>query len=83
MVHGLLFCDTLTGRRGGHTLFVQAGAEMSHASADPVKPDRSSSWEGHNGVVRLSARDDYAASCRVVRPLRIPIGDPPTAQHIC
>ena len=29
MVDGLLFCARLTGRRGGHTPFVQAGAESS------------------------------------------------------
>ena len=27
MVNSLFFCATLTGRRGGHTLFFQAGAE--------------------------------------------------------
>jgi len=27
MVDGLFFCATLTGRREGHTPFVQAGAE--------------------------------------------------------
>jgi len=27
MVDGLFFCTILTGRRGGHTPFVQAGAE--------------------------------------------------------
>jgi len=29
MVDGLFFCATLTGRRGGHVPFVQAGAETS------------------------------------------------------
>ena len=29
MVDGLFFCATLTGRRGGHTPFVQAGTETS------------------------------------------------------
>jgi len=29
MIDGLFFCATLTGRRRGHALFVQAGAETS------------------------------------------------------
>jgi len=33
MVDGLFFCTTLTGRRGGHTPSVEAGAETSDASA--------------------------------------------------
>ena len=48
MVDGLFFCATLTGRRGGHTPFVQAGAETSDTSAEEVKPDPGSSWEGHS-----------------------------------
>jgi len=51
MVDGLLFCATLTGRRGGHTPFVQAGAEKSDTGAEVVKPDPGSSWEGHSGCV--------------------------------
>jgi len=47
-VDGLL-CATLTGRREGHTPFVQAGAEMSYTGAEAVKADPSSSWEGHYG----------------------------------
>jgi len=39
MVDGLFFCATLTGRRGGHTPFVQAGAGMSDTGAEAVKPD--------------------------------------------
>jgi len=39
MVDGLFFCATLTGRRGGHTPFVQAGVETSDASAEAVKLD--------------------------------------------
>jgi len=50
MVDGLFFCATLTGRRGGHTPFVQAGAETSDTSAEAVKPYSGSSWEGHSGV---------------------------------
>jgi len=39
MVDGLFFCATLTGRRGGRTPFVQAGAEMHDTGAEAVKPD--------------------------------------------
>jgi len=41
MVDGSFFCATLTGRRGSHTLFVQAGAATSETSAEVVKPDSS------------------------------------------
>jgi len=34
-----LFCATLTGRREGHTPFVQAGAETSDTGAEAVEPD--------------------------------------------
>ena len=49
MVDGL-FCATLTltGRRGGHTPFVQARAETSDTSPEAVKLDPGSSWEGHS-----------------------------------
>ena len=50
MVDGL-YCATLTGRKGGHTPFVQAGVETSHTSAEEVEPDPGSSWEGHSGCV--------------------------------
>jgi len=49
MVDGFFFCATLTGRRGGDTSFVQAGAETSHTGAEAVKSDLDSSWEGHSG----------------------------------
>jgi len=45
MVDGLFFCATLTSRRRGHTLFVQAGAETSDTGAEAVEPDPCSSWE--------------------------------------
>jgi len=51
MVHGLFFCATLTGLRGGHTPFVQAGAETSDTGAEAVELDPGSSWEGHSGGV--------------------------------
>jgi len=46
-----LFCATLTGCRGGHTPFEQAGAETSDNDADAVEPDPGSSWEGHSWCV--------------------------------
>ena len=49
MVDGLLFCATLTSRRGGQSPFVRAGAETSDIGAEAVKPDPGSSWEGHSG----------------------------------
>jgi len=48
MVNSLLFCATLTGHKRGHTLFVQAGVEMSNTSAEAVKQDPGSSWKGHS-----------------------------------
>jgi len=51
MVDGL-FCATLTGRRGGHTPFSQAGAETSDTGAEEeLEQDPSCSWEGHSGCV--------------------------------
>ena len=72
MVDGLFFCATLTGLRGGHIPFVQAGAETSDTSAEAVESDPGSSWEGHS---RGSASVGYknAESCEAVRPLRIPL----------
>jgi len=49
MVDGLFFCATLTGHTGSHTPFVQVGAETSDTGIEAVKPDPSSSWEGHSG----------------------------------
>jgi len=36
MINSLFFCATLTGLRGGHSPFVQAGAETSETSAEVV-----------------------------------------------
>ena len=74
MVDGLFFCATLTGRRGGHTPFVQAGAETSDTGAEAVESDPGSSWEGHSG------RGGYRClelKCGVLW------GCPPTAPHVC
>jgi len=65
MVDGLFFCATLTGCRGGHTPFVQAGAETSDTSAEAVKPDPGSSWEGHCGGMGAGVGDENAESCGV------------------
>ena len=51
MVDGLFFWATLTGRRGGHIPFVQAGAETPDTGAEVVKPDPGSNWEGHSDRV--------------------------------
>jgi len=48
MVDGLLFCVTLTGRRGGHTPFVQTEVETPDTGAEAVKLDPGSTWEGHS-----------------------------------
>ena len=73
MVDGLFFCATLTGHRGGHNPSVQTGVEMPNTSAEAVKPDPGSSWEGHSGGVGAGVGDEYAESCVVVRPLCIPL----------
>ena len=39
----------LTGRRGGRTPFVQAGADTSDTGVEAVEPNPGSSWEGHSG----------------------------------
>ena len=44
MVKGLFFCATLTGRRGGHTPFVQPGADMSDTGVEAVEPDPRYPW---------------------------------------
>jgi len=74
MIDGL-FCATQTGRRGGHTPFVQAGAETPDTGAEAIKPDLGSSWDGHSGEVGAGVRDENAESCGggVVRSLRIPL----------
>ena len=37
-----------TGHRGGHTSFVQTGAEASDTGAEAVKPNPRCSWQGHS-----------------------------------
>jgi len=67
MVNGLFFCATLTGFRGGQTLFVQAGAETSDTSAEEVKLNPGTSWEGHSGGVDTSVGYENAQFCGVQR----------------
>jgi len=45
IVDGLFFCTTVTGRRGGRTPFVQAGAETSDIGSETVEPNPGSSRE--------------------------------------
>ena len=54
MVDGSFFCAALAGRRGGHTPFVQAGAETFDTGVEVVEPDPGF-WEGHSGVVGIGA----------------------------
>jgi len=51
MVDGLFFCATVTGRRGGLTPFVQAGAETPGTGAEAVKQHPGSSWADHSESV--------------------------------
>jgi len=74
MVDGLFICATLTDRRGGHTPFVQAGAETSDNGAEAVKPDPSCSWEGDSRGVGYRCLE---IKCGVLW------GCPPTAPHVC
>jgi len=69
---GLFFCGSLTGRRRGHTPFVQAGAETSDTGAEVVKPDPGCSWKGHSERVGAGVGVESAEPRSVVQPLRIP-----------
>ena len=73
MADGLFLCATLTSRRGGHTPFVQTGAEGSANGAEAVKPDPPCSWEGHCWKVGAGAGDESTESRKVVQPLRLPL----------
>ena len=82
MVDGLFLCATFTGRRGGHTLYVQAGAETSDTSAEAVKPDPRCSWESHSGGVGAGVGDEVTKSRKVVQPLRLPLVIPQCAARM-
>jgi len=73
MVDSLFFRATLTGRRGGHSTFVQAGVEASNTSEEAVKPDPGSFREGHPGVLDAGVSDENEESSKIVRSLRIPL----------
>jgi len=73
MVDGLFFCATLTGRRGGHTPFVQTGAETPDTGVEAVKPDPCCSWEDHSWSVGTGVGDESTESRGVVRPLCVPL----------
>jgi len=81
MVDGL-FCATLTGRIGGHTPFVQAGAETSDTVAEALKPEPGSPWEGHSGrgYRCLELKCGVLWGCQ---PTLRSIDDPPTVPHVC
>jgi len=77
-----LFCATLTGRRGGHTPFVQAGAEKSDTRAEAVS--RTQALLGRvipGGWVRcLGWKCGVLWGCPSTPHS---IGDLPTALHVC
>ena len=82
IVDSLFFCATLTGRRGGHTRFVQAGAETSNIGAEVVKPDAGSSWEGHSGGSGCWCQWWKCGVLWGYPSTPHSIGNPPTAPHV-
>jgi len=81
MVDGLFLCTTLTGRRGGHTPFVQAGVETSDTGVEAVKSNPYCSWKDHSPRIGASVPDENTESRGVVQPRRI--RDPPNVAHVC
>ena len=74
MVDGLFFCATLTGHRGGHIPFVQAGAETSNTGAEAVKSDTGSALDGNSGRGGVAGvGDENAEAYGIVRQLHIPL----------
>jgi len=82
MVHGLFFCAKLTGRRGGHTPFVQAGAQTSDTGAEAVEPDARCSWNGHSKIVSAGVRVKVSLA-RLSNYSAFHISDPPSVPHVC
>ena len=80
MVDGLFFCTTLTGRRGGHTPSAQAGAETPDTGASAIKPDPGCSLGGSRRGMDAGVGDESAESCRVVRPIHVPLVIRPVRQ---
>jgi len=72
MVDGLFFCATLTGRRRGHTPFVQVGAGTSDTGAKAVMPDPRSPWQGQSRRVSAGVGVKSTESRRAAQPLHIP-----------
>jgi len=70
MVDGLLFCAALTGRRGGHTPFVQAEAETSDTGAEAVKPNPRCSRRSHSRRVGTGVGDESMESRSVAQLLQ-------------
>jgi len=69
MVDGLFFCATLTSYRGGHTPFVQAGAETSDTAVRRLL-SRTRALLGRVIPGGVSVWNENAESYGVVRPLR-------------
>jgi len=78
MIDRLFFCTILTGRRGDHTSFVQARAEMSDTGAEAFKKNPRCSWKGHSRSLGTGVGDESRESRSVVQPLRIA---PPRTPH--
>jgi len=66
MVDSLFFCTIITGCRGSHSPFIQAGAEMVNTGAKVVEPDPGSSWEGHSGGVGTNVGNENVEACEIV-----------------
>jgi len=62
VVDGFFFCATLTSRRGGHTPFVQTGAEKSDTGAEAVKPDPRCPWQCRSMKVGADVGDESTKS---------------------
>jgi len=60
IIDSLFFCATLTGCRGGHTPFVQAGAETPNTHAEAVKTDPGFCWEGQSEGVGAGVWNENA-----------------------
>ena len=69
MVKVLFFCTTLAGRREGHALFVQQGAEASDSGVEAVKRDPNSSCEDH--YERMDSGEESTESRSVLQLFRI------------
>jgi len=83
MVDGLFFYATFIGRRGGHTPFLQTGAETFDTSAEAVKPDPGSSL---GRSFRAGGRQCRGWKCGVLwccLPTLHFNGVLPSAPHVC